>query len=55
MDNASMVYMLLACRDATGSKNAPAVTFYLKNGFSKTEETRVTERLSLLKRKFNTV
>jgi ribosomal protein S18 acetylase RimI-like enzyme len=32
---------------STGSKNAPAVSFYLKNGFSKTEETRVTKRLSL--------
>ena len=32
---------------STGSKNAPAVTFYLKNGFSKVEETRVTERLTL--------
>lgn len=32
---------------STGSKNKPAVTFYLKNGFSKSGETRVTERLSL--------
>lgn len=32
---------------STGSKNTPAVTFYLKNGFSKTEEISITERLSL--------
>jgi len=32
---------------STGSKNIPAVTFYLKNGFIKTEEKRITERLSL--------
>ena len=32
---------------STGSKNTPAVTFYLKNGFSKTEEVRISERLSL--------
>ncbi|MCY9002471.1 hypothetical protein MOF29_01275 [Peribacillus frigoritolerans] len=32
---------------STGSNNTPAVTFYLKNGFSITEEKRVTERLSL--------
>ena len=32
---------------STGTKNAPAVDFYLKNGFSKTGEKRVTERLSL--------
>ena len=32
---------------STGSGNTPAVTFYLKYGFSKTEEIRVTERLSL--------
>ena len=32
---------------STGTKNAPAVAFYLKNGFIKTEETRITERLSL--------
>ncbi|MGE7676510.1 GNAT family N-acetyltransferase [Lysinibacillus sp. NPDC094403] len=32
---------------STGSQNTPAVTFYLKNGFSKKEETRVTEHLSL--------
>ncbi|MFJ7183781.1 GNAT family N-acetyltransferase [Lysinibacillus xylanilyticus] len=34
---------------STGSKNTPAVTFYLKNGFSKTEEIRITERLSITK------
>ena len=34
---------------STGSKNTPAVTFYLKNGFSKTEEIIITERLSLTK------
>jgi GNAT superfamily N-acetyltransferase len=32
---------------STGTKNIPAVTFYLKNGFSKTKETRVVERLTL--------
>jgi len=32
---------------STGTKNAPAAAFYLKNGFLKTEETRITERLSL--------
>lgn len=32
---------------STGTKNTPAVNFYLKNGFSKTGEKRVTERLSL--------
>lgn len=32
---------------STGSKNIPAVTFYLKNGFSKTEEISITERLSI--------
>ncbi|MFJ8511796.1 GNAT family N-acetyltransferase [Lysinibacillus xylanilyticus] len=32
---------------STGSKNIPAVTFYLKNGFSKTEEIRITDRLSI--------
>jgi ribosomal protein S18 acetylase RimI-like enzyme len=32
---------------STGSKNAPAINFYEKNGFSITEETRVTEHLSL--------
>ena len=32
---------------STGTKNEPAVAFYLKNGFSKTGEERVTERLSL--------
>lgn len=32
---------------STGTKNTPAVDFYLKNGFSKTGEKRVTERLSL--------
>lgn len=32
---------------STGSKNTPAVTFYLENGFLKTGETRLTENLSL--------
>jgi len=32
---------------STGSKNTPGVTFYLKNGFSKTEEISITERLSI--------
>ncbi|MFJ8234184.1 GNAT family N-acetyltransferase [Ureibacillus sp. NPDC094379] len=32
---------------STGSKNTPAVNFYLKNGFIKTEETKVAECLSL--------
>lgn len=32
---------------STGSKNVPAVNFYEKNGFLKTEEIRVNERLSL--------
>ncbi|QFG00191.1 GNAT family N-acetyltransferase [Psychrobacillus glaciei] len=32
---------------ATGTKNEPAVTFYLKNGFLKTGKKMVTERLSL--------
>ena len=32
---------------STGSENSPAVDFYLKNGFSKTGDKRVTERLSL--------
>ncbi|HLR75537.1 MAG TPA: GNAT family N-acetyltransferase [Virgibacillus sp.] len=32
---------------STGTKNTPAVAFYLKNGFLKTEETRITECLSL--------
>jgi len=32
---------------STGTKNIPAVTFYLKNGFFKARETTVTEHLSL--------
>lgn len=32
---------------STGTKNTPAVTFYLKNGFSIMEETRITEHLSI--------
>lgn len=32
---------------STGTKNTPAVTFYLKNGFSILEETRITEHLSI--------
>lgn len=32
---------------STGTKNAPAVDFYFKNGFSKTGEKRVSEYLSL--------
>ncbi|WP_306460166.1 GNAT family N-acetyltransferase [Ureibacillus chungkukjangi] len=32
---------------STGSKNKPAVSFYLKNGFAKSGETRVTEQISL--------
>jgi len=32
---------------STGTKNEPAVAFYVKNGFSKTKETNVTEQLSL--------
>lgn len=32
---------------STGTKNAPAVAFYLKNGLLKTVETRITEHLSL--------
>ncbi len=32
---------------STGTKNTPAVTFYLKNGFIKTGEIRITEHLSL--------
>ncbi|WP_226530240.1 GNAT family N-acetyltransferase [Metabacillus niabensis] len=32
---------------STGSKNIPAVTFYLQNGFIKAGETKVTDRLSL--------
>ena len=32
---------------STGSKNIPAVTFYLKNGFIQTKETRLGEHLSL--------
>ncbi len=32
---------------STESKNTPAVTFYLKNGFSKTIERSITERLSI--------
>ncbi|MDM5249937.1 GNAT family N-acetyltransferase [Lysinibacillus sp. G4S2] len=32
---------------ATGSKNTPAVNFYLKNGFEKTKEVTVNEQLSL--------
>ena len=32
---------------ATGTKNEPAVTFYLKNGFLETGKKMVSERLSL--------
>lgn len=32
---------------STGTKNKPAVSFYLKNGFLKIEEKRVAENLSL--------
>lgn len=32
---------------STGTQNAPAVAFYLKNGFLKTGETQATEFLSL--------
>jgi len=32
---------------STGTKNIPAVSFYLKNGFLKIEEKRVAENLSL--------
>ncbi|WP_040983397.1 GNAT family N-acetyltransferase [Oceanobacillus jeddahense] len=32
---------------STGTKNTPAVAFYLRNGFSKIEEIKVTECLSL--------
>nr|WP_308425588.1 hypothetical protein [Oceanobacillus indicireducens] len=32
---------------STGTQNAPAVAFYLKNGFLKTGETQITEFLSL--------
>ncbi|MGE7624906.1 GNAT family N-acetyltransferase [Viridibacillus sp. NPDC096237] len=32
---------------STGSKNFPAVNFYEKNGFSRIEEIKVNERLSL--------
>ena len=32
---------------ATGSKNTPAVNFYLKNGFEKTKEVTINEQLSL--------
>ena len=38
---------------STGSKNIPAVTFYLKNGFIQTEETRLGEHLSLTSFKKN--
>lgn len=31
----------------TGTKNAPAVDFYLKNGFLRTGETKITEHLAL--------
>ena len=32
---------------STGTKNEPAVSFYLRNGFFKIEETMITEYLSL--------
>lgn len=32
---------------STGTKNEPAVSFYLRNGFLKLEETTITEYLSL--------
>lgn len=32
---------------STGAENTPAVNFYLKNGFLKTGETKITDRLSL--------
>jgi len=40
---------------STATKNEPAVAFYLKNGFLKTEVTRKTEHLSLtsFKKKYN--
>ncbi|MGM9925372.1 MAG: GNAT family N-acetyltransferase [Bacillus sp. (in: firmicutes)] len=40
---------------STGSKNVPAINFYQKNGFAKTEEIRVAEGLSLtiLEKKIN--
>lgn len=33
---------------STGSKNVPAINFYLKNGFSKIKEIKVEVRLSLI-------
>ncbi|MEO4052497.1 GNAT family N-acetyltransferase [Solibacillus sp. CAU 1738] len=33
---------------ATGSKNTPAVNFYIKNGFNKIKGFKVNERLSLI-------
>lgn len=32
---------------STGTKNEPAVNFYLKNGFLRTSETKIAGRLSL--------
>lgn len=32
---------------ATGSKNTPAVNFYIKNGFEKTREVTVNDQISL--------
>lgn len=32
---------------STGTKNAPAVNFYLKNGFVKTGKTKIKNHLSL--------
>jgi len=32
---------------STGTKNVPAVNFYLKNGFLKASEKKITEFLSL--------
>ncbi len=32
---------------STGSKNEPAINFYEKNGFCKTEESKINERLSI--------
>lgn len=40
-------YQVKKIKVATGSKNTPAVSFYLKNGFEIIKEVKVNENLSL--------
>ncbi|MDF2066576.1 GNAT family N-acetyltransferase [Bacillus sp. Cr_A10] len=40
-------YKIKKIKVATGSKNTPAVSFYIKNGFENIKEVTVNENLSL--------